>query len=313
MNEEVFAEWLKRQGYHIIRSESSWWYNAGPRVYQAFPYDWLIHPSDQELKRLMLRRNIIAIRYSTDLSAAEGMVSYHVILKNPYSLDMLRTQARNGVRRGLQNFTIELIPFSRLADEGWKLQWDTLDRQGRIDSMSQSQWQKICLAAEGLEGFEAWGAISDGNLAAALITARIGNTCYVPYALSHRSYLNLHVNNALFFTVSQTLLGRKGVEKIFYTLHSLDAPESIDEFKFRMGLTPIPVRQRVDFHPFLRPLIGNLSHRVIIKLRERYPSSSVISKMEGLVRFYRNGKLPLAQQEWQKCIEDHRKQWLKIV
>ena len=33
MDVEHFAEWYRRQGHHAIRSESSYWFDASPRVY----------------------------------------------------------------------------------------------------------------------------------------------------------------------------------------------------------------------------------------------------------------------------------------
>ena len=158
MNTATFAEWLRRQGHWVTRSASSYWYDAGPHVLQAFPYHWLIEPSEAELRGVMLRHGVVALRYSTPLAAPSGMVSYHVVLHGPYDLDSLRSQARNGVRRGLEHFSVERITFARLAAEGWALQRDTLERQGRMKSMSQSEWERICFAAEWLPGFEAWGA-----------------------------------------------------------------------------------------------------------------------------------------------------------
>jgi hypothetical protein len=304
VNADTFAEWLRRQGHGVVRTPSSYWYDAGPRVYQAFPYHWLIQPSAQEVRRLMLLRGIAALRYSAPLAATSGAVSYHVVLNGPYHLEMLRAQARNGVRRGLNHFQVERIAFERLAAEGWVLQRDTLERQGRIKSMSQAQWQRTCRAAEGLPGFEAWGAIHEGELAAALLTARIDDTCYVPYALSHSNFLREHVNNALFYAVSCDMLARDGVARIFFTLQSLDAPESVDDFKFRMSFTAKPVRQRVVFHPALRPLAGSRTHAVVLRLLGRHPDGPVLAKAEGMLRFLIQGKRPLDAQEWPACLAE---------
>ena len=106
---------------------------------------------------------------------------------------------------------------------------------GSIEEINQSDWRKICLSASGLPGFEAWAAISLGELGAAQIIARVGNTACVPYAICHRKFLRDHVNNVLFYTVSKDLLSREGITNIFYCLHSLDAPTSVDQFKNRMN------------------------------------------------------------------------------
>ena len=306
MNADVFAEWLRRQGHRVIRSASSYWYDAGPRVYQAFPYHWLIRPSAGELRALTLGRGVAALRYSTPLDGPRGLISYHIVLRNPYNLEMLRHQARNGVRRGLGLFQVERIPFERLADEGWRLQADTLARQGRTKAMREAEWQGVCRAAVELPGFEAWGALREGELAAALLTGRIDDMCYVPYALSHSRFLRDHVNNALFYAVSQELLARDGVAGIFFTLQSLDAPESVDEFKFRMGLMAVPVRQRVTFHPFLRPMATHTLHALLLRLLARNPDAPVLAKAEGMLRFYLAGKRPLEAQDWPSCLTDYR-------
>jgi hypothetical protein len=250
MNPETYLEWLHRQGNQIIHTQSSYWYTAGPRVLQAFPYHWLIQPCEQEIHRLMIRHGIISLRYSTPLESPDGIVSYHVTLQNPYNLEMLRSQARNGVKKGLSHCQVERVSFERLADEGWNLQQDTLERQGRTKSMTQAEWQRLCLSARDLPGFEVWAALVNGELASILITARVDDTRCVPYAASHRKFLNMHINNALFYTASCAMLTEKGVSEIFFTLQSLDAPPSVDEFKFRMGLQAKPVRQRVVFNPF---------------------------------------------------------------
>ncbi len=312
MNAEVFAEWMRRQGHRVVRTESSYWYDAGPHVYQAFPFHWLIKPSKQELRKLMTDHSIVAVRYSKPADATEGMVSYHAVLNGPYDLQMLRHQARNGIRNGLKHFHIERISFKRLAEEGWNLQQDTLDRQGRTSGMSQAEWQRICLAADGLSGFEAWGAIANGELAGSLLTGRVDNTWYVPYAQSRREFLNKHVNNALFYTVCCEMLSREGITGMFFCLHSLDAPSSVDEFKWRMGFIAKPVRQQVEFHPWLNPITNQFSHSLVLWLCERFPRSYLLSKAEGMLRFSLEGKKPLYQQEWPECLSEYRERMEKI-
>jgi hypothetical protein len=306
MNPETYIEWLRRQGHRVYQTESSYWYTAGPRVLQAFPYHWLIQPTEQEILKLMLSKGIASLRYSTPLEAPEGMASYHVVLRNPYTLEMLRSQARNGVKKGLGIFQVERISFERLAHEGWILQQDTLDRQGRLSSMAQSEWQRLCLATNDLPGFEAWAAIAEGELAAAQITVQVDDTFCVPFAASHRKFLNNHVNNALFYTTSTNFLSRPGITGIFYCLHSLDAPPSVDEFKFRMGFHAKPVRQRVVFHPWLRPFTNWRVHAWLSRLTQRYPENPTLAKAEGMLRFNLKGKLPLTAQEWPEILADEK-------
>jgi hypothetical protein len=306
MNIENFSEWLHRQGYQVIRTASSCWYNAGPRVLQAFPFDWLIQPSEQELRELTLGKNYLAVRYSTPFDAPDGMVSYHVVLNNPYDIEMLRSQARNGIRRGLENCRVERIGCERMAKEGWILQQDTLERQGRSSSMKQNEWERICSSAADLPGFEVWAALVGDELAATILTARIDDTFYVPYAQCYNKFMCLHANNALFYVASRDMLSRDGVKRIFFSLHSLDAPASVNDFKFRMGMIAKPVRQKIVFHPLLQPFANDLTYRSLKKWTVRDPENSFLAKTEGMLRFYLQGRRPLAEQDWPECLDTYK-------
>jgi len=312
MNAEIFAEWLRRQGHHIVRTASSFWYDPGPRIYEAFPFHWIIQPSEQELHELLSRERAVGLRYSTPLDTANGQVSYHVVFDSgPYNLQMLSANARSKVRRGLKRCQVEHISIERLAQEGWRLQHDTLERQGRSRSMSQDKWQRICLAAKDLPGFEAWGAIVQGDLAATILTACIDDTCCVLHAQSHRQYFGSYVNNAVSYTMSHEMLSRPAVRMVLYSQHSLDAPASVDEFKFRMGYTAKPVRQRMVFHRWLAPAFNRASHAVLKQPLRWYPDYPTLSKAEGMLRFYLEGKRPLNEQDWPECLTHLKRELLE--
>jgi hypothetical protein len=274
----------------------------GPRVLQAFPYHWLITPEKREIRDVMMKHGIIALRYSTPITSPAGMVSYHVGLHMPYELDLLKSQTRNGIKRGLEHFRIEQISFERLATQGWALQSDTLVRQDRLRSMKQYEWERLCRSADGLQGFEAWAATAGGELGGALIVCRVGDVCNVPYAMSRSCCLRDHVNNALFYSVSRELLKRDGVSGIFFTVQSLDAPANVDEFKSRMGFEFRVVRQRVDFHPYASPFATSTVYSWVQKLFQRDPSNPFLAKAEGMLHFHVEGQRSIAEQTWPACL-----------
>ena len=314
MSPEIFAEWLRRQGYRVIRTESSYWYNQGPRVYQAFPYHWTIQPSEKELRELLTREKAIALRYSLPLDMENGKFSYHVILDGgPYNLEILNANARSNIRRGQKYSKVQRISMDRLAREGWKLQEDTLRRQHRIGILNETQWHRLCHATKDLRGFEAWGAIVQGELGASILITRVDDTYYMLYPQSHSQYLNYHVNNTLSYAVSSELLSRDGARIIFYGLHSLDAPASMDQFKFRMGYRAKPVRQRIVFHPWLSPVFNRASHAVVHQLLRWGISHPALAKVEGMIRFYLDGKLPLKEQPWPAVLQQEVKERALIL
>ena len=312
MNAEIYAEWLRRQGQRVIRTKSSYWHGQGWGVFQAFPYHWLIDPGRAELRDLMLRHGALALRYSTpapDGQIGDGQIEdgrngdgrnqdadrsrrqtrdscYHVVYTgDDYGFETLGAWTRKNVRRGLRNCSIEPISSARYLEQGWELRLDTLARQRRRVRETKRRWQSRYAAASGLDGFEFWAAEVRGRLAATLVTFPMDGWAYMLYQQCHSDYLREHVNNALSFVVTQTLIRRPHIHAIFYGMQSLDAPASVDEFKFRMGYEAKTVGQRIAFHPCLAPLVNHYTHRAARYLRAWNPASRVLAKAEGLFRF----------------------------
>ena len=293
------VEWLHRQGHHVIKTNSSFWYDIGPKVYQAFPYHQLIAPSSDEIRAIFRQSKAIALRYSTAIDQPEGQISYHVVYdRDHYELASLPKKARHDVTRGLQYASCEPIPLMCLATEGWRLREETLVRQGRRKAESRLFWETLCLSADGLPCYEAWGALHEGKLVAALLACTIDDTVAILYQQSMTQHLQFGINNALTYVFTREVLHRPGIRCIFYGLQSLDAPPSVDQFKFRMEYFPRPVKQRVVFHPIFALLVQPLGHRLIKLLLKVVPSSSRMAKAGGLVRTYLQGKHVLAEQEW---------------
>jgi hypothetical protein len=307
MNAEVFAEWMHRQDHQVIRTASGQWAQVGPRIYQAFPFHDLIAPDDGELDQLLLDHQAIGLRYSMPWDGRQGVASYHVVYSGEcYALGDLSKKARYDVRKGLRIASVEPISFSRAARDGWELRAETLERQGRSTAETREWWQRLCHSADGLAGFETWAAISEGRLVASLIAFTCDDCCSILYQQSRTEFLSMGVNNALVSVFSSEALERPGIDRIFYGLHSLDAPPSVDRFKFRMGYAAKPVRQRVVFHPWLRPLVNGAGHAMLARLVRWQPGNPTLAKAEGMVRFYLEGRRPLCAQNWPEPLSDRR-------
>lgn len=303
MNTENFAEWQRQQGHKVIRSNSAYWCEAGPRVMQAFPYHCLITPPEAEIQSLLRQGRILGLRYSTPLSAPQGKISYHLVASGNYGLGQLHGKTRKYVTQGLSNLTISPLTFSDLALKGWPLQLDTLQRHNRTSSMNESEWHRICTAAQSIPGFEAWGAWVGAELAAALLLTQVDDTMELLYLSSHRRFMHLHVNHTLYYVVTQSCLQRTGIHTVFSTLESLDAPPDIDTFKLRLAFQPRPVRQRIVFHPFLQPLINQRTHRLLTAILRLAPNAPFLSKARGMIQFHLDGKLPPIRQPIPECLK----------
>jgi hypothetical protein len=314
VNAEVFAEWLRRQGYRVVRTASSYWYEAGAHVYQAFPYHWLIQPTEHELQDLLRAQHAVALRYSTPATAPCGKVSYHVVCEGDCELEALPRQARQGVRKGLAYAPVEPIPLARLAKEGWQLRQETLQRQDRGTAETQEWWRRLCQSADGLPGFEAWGAIHDGELVAAFLAFTCDDWFTLPHEQSATAHLEHRVNNGIFYAVTHQALARPGIARVFFGVESLDAPGTVDEFKFRMGFTARLVRQRVVFHPWLAPLANTeLCDAAVRYLLRRRPANVTLAKGEGMLRFYREGRRSPGEQAWPDSLATRRSEFLESI
>src|SRR5512141_2218894 len=306
MNPENFAEWFRRQGHTVIQTTSSYWVNSGPRIYQAFPYHWIISPEEQEIRHLLSRHRAIGLRYSTPWDMPIGKASYHVVAeKGRFDPGSLPRRVRQDIRKGLDYATIEPIPIGRMSKEGWRLRHETLLRQGRMDAENEAWWVRMCLSAEDLPGFEAWGAIHDGQLVSAMLAVSCDDCYTFLYHQSLSDHLKYGINNALFYTITEQTLKRPEVSQNFVALHSLDALSQVDVFKFRMRYEARPLRQRVVFHPWFAPLIGRATYRGVRWIEKRLSKHSAVSKAEGMLRFYLEGLLPIDQQSIPEVLGDY--------
>ena len=304
MNAKIFAEWLRRQGLQVYQTPSTFWCEVSARAYQAFPYHWVIQPSEMEISDFIRQSHALALRFSTPVASPTGMISYHIVYTEPaYALDGLDRRTRQNVRKGLKNCRVEPISLERLAAEGWELEQDTVKRQGRNIQVESAKWQRRCRSAANLPGFEAWGALIGDRLAATLLTCQIDDCCEMISQQCHRDFLNARVNNALIYAVTETMVNRPEIREIFYTMQSLDAPPSVDEFKLRMGYSTRAVRQRVIFGPQLAPVLIPAASAVLSGAARLWPGNPDLPKLQGMLHFYQLGKLPIDEQEWPDCLK----------
>jgi hypothetical protein len=313
MNVEVFAEWLARQGHHIIRTESACWHDQGPRLYQAFPYHRLVTPTKAELDGLLSEHKAAGLRFFSPFQASQGSASYHVVYtEKEYNLTSLPKKARYDVRKGLSYMRIEPVSFERLAVDGWLMRYETLQRQHRTRAESQAWWEKLCRTASDLPGLEAWAALENGTMIGSLIAITCDDCVSILYQQSRTAFLPQRVNNTLVYVFTQEVLSRPGNPWIFYGLHSLDAPASVDKFKFRMRYTARPARQRVILHPALALLTNRVSCAAVSRLHRWLPAQPTLSKLEGVLRVYLSGLRPLEQQAWPDALSRCRSELITL-
>ena len=293
MNPDTYAQWLRGQGHAVVRTSSCYWHSEGLGVYQAFPYHWEVQPSEQELSQLFSQHRAVALRYCMPPESPQGCPSYSIVFEGKdYDIEKLGHRTRKNVRRGLRNCTVEQISFQRLVDDGWEVRQDTLGRQGRHGNATHESWRKRYLSAADLPGFQAWGALVQDRIVGYVVTFQMDDCMCILEHQSHRDFLELNVNNALVFVVSENAVAREEVKVLFYGLESLDAPAHLAEFKYHMGYTAKLVKQRVVFHPRVAVFANRFSYSVVSRIAKWTPANRFFGKAKGMLRFCLAEQLP---------------------
>ena len=154
MDAAQFAEFWQIQGHQVIETKNCFWYNPQPLVFMSVPYHRTFTPSRRELRRVLLGGPAAAARFHDPAGTDGGLF---VCSDREYDFPALQPNARNKTRRGLENCSIEQVDFPYLAQHGFSLVEDTLQRQSRDQrTKPHRQWLLYCNAAARIPGFEAW-------------------------------------------------------------------------------------------------------------------------------------------------------------
>ncbi|MBI3782719.1 MAG: hypothetical protein HY270_04885 [Deltaproteobacteria bacterium] len=291
MNATEFCKFLEALGHRVIGTPSAHWYDVNRFFFQGAPPHLEYQPDQKELRSLLRQGRCFGVRFATPISC-QGMASYQIVCDNrSYGLEALSGNVRSKVRRGLKRCTVGAVDFSVLATAGRKAHGDTLARQGRDGVLDGERWDRFWAAAAATPGFEAWGAWNGDTLAAFLVSVAFGDSVEFMLARSCTDELGAYPNNALIYTVTEEMLIRRGLREVTFGLEALEPVTALDEFKFGMGFSKRPLRQRVFFHPVLGAMLRVSSVRALVRRYSvrRGQDAGFWRKAAGLLRFAEEG------------------------
>ena len=274
------AAFFERLGHRVIRTPSAHWYDVRSRFYLNFPHHRMIDPEPGELSAVF-RRLPLGVRYFAP-AASQGTPSYALAITcgdREYDFEALSANSRSKTRRGLARCRVERLEPSWVQAHGRAVNDDTLRR---IKLRDPYPWDRYWHAAAGSDGVEVWGALADGVLAAYLVAVRAERGCEILVARSASESLRFYPNNALLFTVVRDMLKRPEVDEVFFGVESLEDYAGIDDFKLSMGFAKRPIRQRVVFHPLLRPALqSGLAMKAVAALARSAPPGRALAQAPG--------------------------------
>jgi len=237
---DYFAELRK----HPIVSGDTLWFESGPSFYQSFPFHEVHKAADVDLRDVFRSPRALAARYAqVPEQGRRSAPSSLWVRREPYSLDVLSSNTRSKVRRGLKNTSVERIDFATLLDRGFPLVASTAARQRvRFGNRQAASFTRMCETAARHPMMEAWGGYVGDALAVFAVCFQVDDCLQISTVRSDSELLNSYPNNALIHTLMDGAYQRAGVTSVCYGLASLDrGTGGLSDFKRSAGFDPEPI------------------------------------------------------------------------
>ena len=289
MKDAVFADFFRNAGFRVVTAPSADWVEMQKGFLISVPYHRLINPSDEELDALIDSTGVIGLRYPTALDNYGFDSNLQFCRTIGYSLENLKRQARQQVKKGAMNFTVREIAPELLLSDGLPLVRNTCARQHRHDPKEEfAYWHNLCRAAKNTPGTITLGVFGEKGLAAFLIILETATAIEFIVQCSDEELLPQGPNNLLTFQATRRYLAEsENTLPICYGLGSLEETPSLDRYKTGMGYELEPIKQRIYIRKNLRWLINTYSLGVLnIIYKLGFTKNYKLTKSIGIMKRY---------------------------
>jgi hypothetical protein len=253
--EKLLSDFYRSQGVRNLTAGGLFWYSAGLRLFTPIPCNRHISLSSQDLSSMWSQGALFALFPSADKKPFFPG-HFYVVEDNNYGLETIKgAKDRYYIRRALKQCKVENIPFELLLQKGSPLVEDTYGRQGRNCGKSVLE---ICRnyfrAAASNPLFSAWGAFVSNELAAFKVEFTFRGGVHADTVFSRNDLLKYYPVNALVFVSTQQAMKRAGISYVFYGERPVTGErEGLMRFKESMGYKKVPLKQRLEVNPIVRP------------------------------------------------------------
>ena len=288
MSHQSYAEFMKKLGHKVVRTESAWWFQGAGGIYAQFPWHETITPGQSEIDSL-LGLTGTAARYSCP--GGTGRDSHFYVCDDPeFAIEKLSSNTRSKIRRGLKRCTVSPISFDELQRlDAAELSRETMLRQNRTAGPEHdAYWKRYFKAAAETESMEGWAAFNEGQLAAWLIACRFNECINISILRSRRSMLSNYPNNAMLFEFVRNAIRREGVSMVSFGWESIRPQlDSLDDFKLSMGFEKRSVGHRIEVNRFVRPILRGRILSSLEGIAVRRSKHERFGLMAGMLKWYR--------------------------
>jgi hypothetical protein len=251
----------------------------------SVPYHLPQDPDAAEVSRLLSSERAIGVRFLS-LHRHGSPSGLYVCSRKEYDLGSIHQKQRSVVRRGLEKFTVRPVEDAELLCQGLQLNRDTMARQGRYDPEfgEEIRWRRLVRAVGASRGVAAYGAFSEGRLAAYVIACRDGGWLHLMHQMSRTDDLPHNPNHALTFTVTKWAAEDPTLEASSYGVVSLVSTEGLHLYKVRFGYEIVERTCCFQFHPALAPLLRSRALAgAVHMLRRVRPQDQRLEKVESVL------------------------------
>jgi hypothetical protein len=256
-DENHLSNFCRASGTRFFIIRNSFWMSRGMRFFSPWPASKPIVLSAEDLEFIWSQKALFIHYVSTDDKPFFPGYDFLVNDKN-YGLDNIQSsKRRHNIRWALKRCSVERVSFDILIREAGPLIEDTHLRQKRVFNNSVLEmWRNYFRLAESNPLFEAWASFVSGQLAAVCVVMIVGDGAYIEMTFSRTELLRYHPVDALAFVVTQRSILLGGVSFVSYGKRPIiGEADGLANFKETMGFKKILVKERVEAHPFLRPIM----------------------------------------------------------
>lgn len=212
---------------------------------------------------------------------------------------IISSKRRHNIRWALKHCSVERIPFDLLVRESDVLIKDTHQRQGRqFNESVLEMWKNYFRLAGSNPLFEAWGAFVSNQMAACHVCITVDGGAYIEMTFSRSDLLRFHPVDALCFVFTQNAMNRDGVKHVSYGRRPITGEaEGLVDFKESMGFRKIPLKERVEIHPILKPLLFGPLRPIALNIAEKYSDRSMYARIIAGVTSTLRGQVKHSEQK----------------
>jgi hypothetical protein len=285
-----YVDYLRAHGVlcSLTAAGTDLWLPGATAEQMRLPLSCTAPVSPEELSSVMKGRGVWVVSYLAEPDETHpANCFFYVCRDGAYSINKLKKRVRASIRKGLETLQVRLCTWDELARAGHAAYADTDVRHG-YPAPSLADFQRFVEHRRGNPFLDIWGAWAGDQLAGWLTVLKVDDWALFDAAKSATAFLGVSPNNALYYTITKTMMVDEKRHYVSSGLSTVQAgvnPLSLHRFKISMGHEAVPLRRVFVPHPLLGAFLNRgLVSRVLDGLGKALPSVSIVGKFAGLSR-----------------------------